>query len=299
MGIIDEDLHSAVIGYLFEPSGDPAGIFNACDDLLRRDFLRDKDANGGKDIVDIEFALELRRDIEGVSRHLHRKLCAILEVPDILGPHLNGRSESIGVFDIRSRLKELPGVIRVEIDYGYLLHPGLPPVSDQVIEQLELHFHVILHGLVEIEMILRYVRKHHFIVIEAVVPVIEDRMARCLDDGEFASRRFRFPQKPLKDEWGGAGHFEVVLGDGIPYHVVHRREHEHFVSSVFESFRNQIRRGRLPFRPGDSDDDHVLRRIPEEEECENPPEVMIKFPHRAVERDDFSEIHTRMQIYRT
>ena len=228
-------------------------------DVRGRDVLRERRAHGAHDVVDIEDARDVQRELHAAERRMdEREARAVCAHVDILGAQRRlRRVDGVGeVVALRVREHARARFV-VDVHDGRLalLHARLA----HMVEEARLRAHVVLERLMVVEMILREVREDRRIELDARDAVLVERVGGDLHDDVVHARVAHARERVLQlDDIRR----RVVDGQHLVLdHDLDRADEADLVARVAQDSAREVARRRLAVRARDADDAQRARGI--------------------------------------
>ena len=203
MSVVDEYLRRSHIRDFFESPRDSTDGSYRLHDGIDTDFLRYEYRSSCEDIHSIEGSLELGLYMESIGWHTHIEGDTISSTLKIISSQACIRREAECMHRIDDYIfaKKSRCIFIVDIYHTDFSDFFTDTVFIEIFEEEELRLDIVVHGFMEIEMILRYVRHDSHIIAQTMDAVIVERVARCLHD-EIGTPRFpRTSDELPQSEW--------------------------------------------------------------------------------------------------
>ena len=228
-------------------------------DMLGRDVLGECRTDGAHDIVDIEDARDVERELHfAKGAMIQREMRAVR-------PHVDVRRAQVGVFRMDAvrqmsagrMLKHRLACRIVDVDDGCLAL--LRARLADVLEELRLRELVIFHRLVVVEMILREIREDGRVELDASDAILVERVRRDLHDDVVHALRLHERERVLELD---NVRRRVVDGQHLVLdHDLNRANEADLLARMAQDGAREVARRRLAIRARDADDAHRARRI--------------------------------------
>jgi hypothetical protein len=174
MSIVDIDLGSSSIGYLLETTWDTGEL---CDERLDSryiDLLGHEDRDSTEDIRYVEVARQSRAQVKHIRWDTDIKLSRHLCIGHVFGSDLGRWRESYGIEIVHDDItREKPvSIWTIDIDDSDLAGSFFDTVLVQIAKKLQLGVYIVVHRLVQIEMILGDIGQYSCIIAESMDTMI-------------------------------------------------------------------------------------------------------------------------------
>jgi hypothetical protein len=232
-------------------------------DLLYIDLLRREDSHRTEDIGYVELSLETRCDMKMIGRELDIKLDTIDPMGDIFGTDLSRWSKSYGdhIVDDDILGEKSTSILAIDIYHSYFPDLFADTILVEIFEKEHLGLDIVVHRLVEIEMILGDIGEDRSVIAESMDTVVVERVTRGLDHGMRTSSFFGLIEELPEDKRTWGGHLEVVITQLAIDHHINRRKHSHFFPRSLEPIGDDIGSGGFSLCTRDADHCHITSRI--------------------------------------
>jgi hypothetical protein len=131
-----------------------------------------------ENIGDVEVAGETGGEMELIRRDTDIKFGRELRIGHILSSDLSSRSKSYSIEIVSDDItsQESISIFAIHIDDCHLANSLFDTVFIEIFKKLELGLYIVIHRLVEIEMILSNIGQHRYIIAESVDSMVVESM---------------------------------------------------------------------------------------------------------------------------